>query len=120
MLPKEIMLRTGTRTKANASDVAHSHALFSYLLHKKLLNPGSLSLLLKVLGHLADCPPVPGSRARHEAPRFPTTGAMALASRTLSWHSSSLPSPCIRRPLETHQEAAVDRGLRRLLPDAEV
>lgn len=60
MLLKEIMLRIGTRTKANASDVGASPPCTSSVTFaKKLLNPGSLSLLLKVLAHLADCPPVP-------------------------------------------------------------
>lgn len=85
MLPKEIMLRTGTRTKATFQTCAfHPHALSSVTFAKKLLNPGSLSsLLLKVLAHLADCPPVPDP-ARHEAPRF-HRGARGspVASRTL-------------------------------------
>ena len=67
MLLKEIMVRTGARTKeAKASDMGASPASTSSVtLTRTLLNPGSLSLLLNVLAYLADCPRVSG---RHEAP----------------------------------------------------
>lgn len=60
MLLKEIMLRIGTRTKeANASDMGALPAFTSSVtVTRKLLNPGTLSLLLKVLTYLSDCPQV--------------------------------------------------------------
>lgn len=60
MLLKEIMLQIGTRTKeANASDMGALPAFTSSItVTKKLINPGTLSLLLKVLTHLSDCPQV--------------------------------------------------------------
>lgn len=123
MLPKEIMLRTGTRTKANASDVGASPPCASSVTFaKKLLNPGSLSLLLKVLAHLADCPRsrIPG------AARGPSLSTAArgspVASRTLlvaAYGSSRATHQEAAR--ETHQEAARwTEGSGRLLPDAEV
>lgn len=86
MLPKEIMLRTGTRTKANASDVGASPPCASSVTFaKKLLNPGSLSLLLKVLAHLADCPRsrIPGA-ARGPSLSTAARGVSGGVAHTLS------------------------------------
>ena len=60
MLLKEILLRIGTRTKeANASDMGALPAFTSSVtVMRKLLNPGTLSLLLKELTYLSDCPQV--------------------------------------------------------------